>query len=582
MQKQILQFAVSANDGFDAVLKNQTEKDGVSVYTFELLWKGDEVDDKTEFSINWSASMVDTMYFWSPCARFERKIGAEWCGYNNAMISRNAPVYCYHNGQSTNHTTIAISECAKLTYFKGGVSEYTGELNFSLRIPVKQYTNLSSATISIRIDEREIPMHKALDDVRLWWENDCGMTPAFVPADAKEPVYSFWYSYHRSINEKEVEEECARAKKLGFNVCIVDDGWQCSDKQFGYRYCGDWRPVDDKFPHMKEHVEAVHKLGMKYILWYSVPFIGIESNNYEKYKDKLLKNIYGGNVGLFDPRYKEVRDFLVELYKKAIVEWDLDGLKLDFVDCWVDEAGNAPYDPKMDIPALTDAVDTFMITVMKELKAIKPDILLEFRQSYIGPNMRKYGNMFRVGDCPYDYISNRVGVFDLRMLMGESAVHSDMLMWNENEKPENAALQIISVLFAVLQYSAKLENMTEDTFKMSKFWLDFMNEHKELLLESPLCAYDPHLLYSWAMSERDDECMVAVYSIDKCVKPADKDTIYIANGCMGERVLLELCGTYDATVKNCYGDVVAQSTVSANGITSINVPVGGLVVLKRS
>ena len=229
-----------------------------------------------------------------------------------------------------------------------------------------------------------------------------------------------------------------------------------------------------------------------------------------------------------------------------------------------------------------DAVDHFMTSLMSELRKIDPDILIEFRQAYTGPNMRKYGNMFRVGDCPYDHASNRLGVFDLRMLMGQSAVHSDMLMWNEEESPENSALQIIDVLFGVLQYSAKLENMTPQMKKMSQFWLGFIKEHKDLLLNSPWRAYDPHQNYTWAMSHNESECAVAVYSIDKCVKPADKDTIYLANGCMGERILLELCGRYGATVKNCYGDVVAQSTVEANGIVSINVPMGGLVTLKKA
>ena len=37
---------------------------------------------------------------------------------------------------------------------------------------------------------------------------------------------------------------------------------------------------------------------------------------------------------------------------------------------------------------------------MTRLTKIKTDVLIEFRQSYIGPLMRKYGNLFRAGDCP--------------------------------------------------------------------------------------------------------------------------------------------------------------------------------------
>ena len=108
----------------------------------------------------------------------------------------------------------------------------------------------------------------------------------------------------------------------------------------------------------------------------------------------------------------------------------------------------------MDIQSLQDAVDIFMTSVINTLREIKPDILIEFRQNYIGPNMRKFGNMFRVGDCPCDYIENRMCLLDLRALMGNSAVHSDMLMWHKDESAEYDALQIIGIIFGVMQYSA--------------------------------------------------------------------------------------------------------------------------------
>ena len=53
--------------------------------------------------------------------------------------------------------------------------------------------------------------------------------------------------------------------------------------------------------------------------------------------------------------------------------------------------------------------------------------MIEFRQSYIGPAIRKYGNIFRAGDCPADILSNRIHTIDLRLTSGSTAVHSDML-----------------------------------------------------------------------------------------------------------------------------------------------------------
>lgn len=60
-------------------------------------------------------------------------------------------------------------------------------------------------------------------------------------------------------------------------------------------------------------------MDMAVMLWYSVPFMGERSQNYHKFRDKML------HEGVLDPRYKEVREFLTDTYKRAVADWDLDG-----------------------------------------------------------------------------------------------------------------------------------------------------------------------------------------------------------------------------------------------------------------
>ncbi len=198
-----------------------------------------------------------------------------------------------------------------------------------------------------------------------------------------------------------------------------------------------------------------------------------------------------------------------------------------------------------------------------------------------GKRKGRCDSLDRLGDCPNDYNSNRLGVLDLRMHLGDSAVHSDMLMWHKDETPEMAAIQIIGVLFGVLQYSSKLEGMSDDVKKMSRFWLDFVKKHKALLLDVPVTPYEPELLYTWAKTVKDDECAIAVYSIDKCVKPDDVNTVYIANGTTSERVVVDITGKYNVRVYNCMGDVVSDEARELESVNAINVPVGGLAVLER-
>lgn len=107
----------------------------------------------------------------------------------------------------------------------------------------------------------------------------------------------------------------------------------------------------------------------------------------------------------------------------------------------------------------------------------------------------------------------------------------------------------------------------DDMKKMSKFWFNFMEDHKETLLNGKLIPYEAEKLYTWAKSDSDKECIVSVYEKDKAVKPTQKKTIYILNGCMGERVIVDILGEYEVNVYNCMG------------ISEIEVPVGGIVKL---
>ena len=148
----------------------------------------------------------------------------------------------------------------------------------------------------------------------------------------------------------------------------------------------------------------------------------------------------------------------------------------------------------MDYVKMEDAILRLMTDVMQALRAIKPDILIEFRQSYIGPAMRTFGNMFRVADCPYDPLTNRVGVVDLRLMSGDTAVHSDMLMWHADEPVEVAARQLLNVLFGVPQISVRLDKVSEEHRRMLAFWTAFFAEHRALLA-APMEVESPELLY---------------------------------------------------------------------------------------
>lgn len=574
-------FTVHMAEGQTCAVKEINEKDGVTKTVFRFGWTKENADRDDAFTVRWQADVPGAMYKWDACCRLNRDLSPHWDDRFRSMLSSNAPVTCFFDGTDTNRYLWALSECGKLIELKNGLHDQTGSLSIHFSFGPRQFTGRYETEITLYTDTRPIPMRKAVEGVASWWAEDCGMTPLRAPEDASDPLYSFWYSYHQNVTAADVEAECRRAKALGFSLCIVDDGWQTEDCGGGYPYCGDWLPAPGKIPDMAAHVGRVHGIGMKYILWYSVPLIGYRSAHYERFQDMLLRDEPGLCAAVLDPRYRETRDFLIQTFRNALTEWDLDGFKLDFIDSWREDASNAPYNARMDIPALQDAVDACMRELVQTLTRIKPDVLLEFRQSYVGPHMKRFGNLFRVSDCAGDYLKNRAAILDLRMLMGDGAVHSDMLMMAPFEDPRLNALQIISCMFGVMQFSGRLEKLDENTLKMSRFWLSFLKKHKTLLQSKNLTAYEAHLLYTWAKTAENDACAVGVYAVDKVVRPDAAAAIYIANGCMGERVFVELSGTYRVTVFDCFGESRGSFEKTFAGVQQLAIPIGGLIEMRK-
>ena len=387
-------FRIKCADGMSYNICSIKSENNVSFFEFNFKWTEENSKKNDCFEIEWFVPMIGILYNWSTRTAISHQIEPEWCGYARSMLASNAPALILFDGKSQAKYTWAIDECEKLIYFKDGVLEENGCIQNNIKLHVQQYTNIFETTITLRIDENILPIADAASKIADWWANDLGMTPAHIPSYSYEPAYSFWYSYHQNVTAENVEAECRRAKELGFDVCIIDDGWQTTDSNRGYAYCGDWEIAKPKFPDMAKHVENVHKLGMKYLIWYSVPFMGYKSKHFDEFKDMIMVMHDHFKAGILDPRYKKVRDFLINIYKDAVIKYNYDGLKLDFIDQWCEQDEMAPYNPKMDIPVLQDAVSVFLNDVMRELfpdnHLIYNDYYGYFKPGYSGKRSTTY------------------------------------------------------------------------------------------------------------------------------------------------------------------------------------------------
>jgi alpha-galactosidase len=540
-----------------------------------------------QFSLKWAMPSHGVTGKWLPGARLDKVVPPDWLpSPSSSMLAAGAPVTALYGGDDGNVLTVAVSDALNTIKIGAGIREEDGLVYTEVRFFTEPHQPVTEYVAALRIDRRPIRYWTALREVSDWWAGQPGYSPTEVPALARQPVYSTWYNYHQSLDPAVLLEELKVAKQMGFESIIVDDGWQTLDNSRGYAFTGDWLP--ERIPEMRGFVEAAHKLGVKTLLWYSVPFMGKNAKALPHFRDKTLRFFEEQGVYVLDPRFPEVREYLIGLYTKALRDWNLDGFKLDFMDNFTADE-NTVFDAAggRDYASVNEATDRLMTDILSELKKIKPDVLIEFRQPYIGPLMRKYGNMFRVGDCPNSYVMNRVGTADLRLLSGNTAVHSDMIMWHPSEPVELAALQMTNILFSVPQVSVRLREIPREHFEMVRFYTSYWNANRSVLLDGDFQARSPAANYPLLIGTSPKKTIIGLYAdqvvrLDRnIVRPA----LDVVNGKNSEQVVLstdENIGMHHYVVRNALGYATKQGSVELHrGVTAFSVPISGILALEK-
>ncbi len=552
-------------------IKNQTltKVKGGEVCEYLLKIEFDGEASPKKYSLIWEEDQIDMIGFWSSKASLQHNITPDWwMRKEESRTASGMPLMALYSKQNFNRELIALSDTANPTKLQAGVVEENGKIRFRIDFFDAICPKMSEYSVTIRIDKRNIPVSEAIMSTKEWWGGE-----AYVPNEATLPMYSCWYSFHQHTIPSEILEECKIAKELGMDTVIVDDGWQTDDNSRGYAFCGDWKISKTKIPDMQKFVDDVHALGMKFLIWFSVPFVGFESENYERFKGKYLYN--SKEKSILDIRFKDVREFLVNTYVDYVKKYGWDGLKLDFIDSFrLTEESPTNYED-MDTVSVEVALDMLLDEVTTKLKKINPEILIEFRQSYVGPIVAKYGNLFRVTDCPNDAISNRVHSLNLRLTSGKTAVHSDMLMWSKNDTNESVMYQLLAIMFCVPQISVRFNNISSDHKKILANYLDFWRSHRDTLLNGKLTVCDIDANYSMAKSEKDGESVAVLYqNVPVCV---ENETECIFNSTGNDYIYLELKSDRECELFDIFGKKYAEISLT-KGVSKI--PLNNCCMLK--
>lgn len=561
----------------------QTKREAeLAEYAFRLKFQNETIPEPVE--ISWKIPAINVKGMWRPTSDFSKHIVPDWELENHeSRISIDAPVISLFGNNDDNVVCFSCSNAVNRIELAAKYREEDNHFYCSIILFTECKYPIKDFEIDIRIDSRNIHFSRALMDTSKWWETYSDLKPIEVPSIAKQPLYSTWYQFHQDLDKERLLKECCLAKEIGFKSIILDDGWQTNDNNRGYDYTGDWQP--DRFPDFKNIITEIQSLGMKVGIWYSVPFCGKKSEAYQRFKGKFLTENHRW-APVFDPRYPEVREYLIGVYATAVRDWRLDGLKLDFIDDFKSYPETSfEQDENRDYRSINRAVERLLGDVITEVKKINPEIFIEFRQKYTGPAIRKFGNMLRAFDCPGDYTMNRVRITDIKMLAGNTAVHADMVKWNFNEAVEDAALHYISALFGVPQISIMLHQAPKSHLRMVEFYTQYWNANSKLFTTGKFYPISPMTNYPVLMSEKGSKIIIGVFE-DFIVKLDKKYAkIDILNAKLTTSLVIQLgihFGKYECKIYSGEGTLVKQSVLEfTKGISALEAPKSGMVQLKQ-
>jgi alpha-galactosidase len=536
-------------------------------------------------AVRWSMPSVDMSGMWTPDAGLGRTIQPDFVNARlRSTLTAHAPVLTLYGRNEQNRLTVAVSDALNPVTLTARVREEDVRVYNVVELFTERHAPLRQYSAEIRLDTRPLPFSVVLAGVAQWWAGQPGYAPSPAPAAAAEPLDSTWYSYHQNVPDAVMLKEARAAARRGFKVMIVDDGWQTNDSSRGYAFAGDWKP--ERLRNMRAFTNTLHAMDMKGMLWFSVPFVGDHSEAFRRFRGKTLRRWDDQSTNVLDPRYPEVRAYLVETFRAAVADWGWDGLKLDFIDSFSsDDKTVLEARDGRDYASVYAAVDRLMTDVTTTLRAAKPDVLIEFRQAYTGPLIRKYGNMLRASDAPNSSVLNRQRIVDLRLLAGATPVHADPIVWNSAEPTPVAALQLLDTLFAVPQVSMRLDELKPEHEAMLRHYLSYWRANRVTLLSGTFAPEGAGNGYPLVRAASPRKQIIAVYG-DRLVR-VDRSTpgIDVVNATSLRRVVLDVAadlGSYRLSVTNEQGRVMLRSEERlSKGLHAIDVPPAGIISLVR-
>ena len=160
------------------------------------------------------------------------------------------------------------------------------------------------------------------------------IVPQYWQFRERPVLYNDWEGCMFDFNRAKLLDLAGRAKKLGCELFVLDDGWfgKRNDDKAGL---GDYAVNRKKLPGgLKALADRINDLGMEFGLWFEPEAVNPDSDLYRVHPDWALVDdlppVYGRNELLLDLTKPEVRDYIVNNVSAVLdsanityVKWDM-------------------------------------------------------------------------------------------------------------------------------------------------------------------------------------------------------------------------------------------------------------------
>lgn len=427
-------------------------------------------------------------------------------------------------------------------------------------------SNLQDYQAEVLVDFRNIHFSKAIYDASSWFLAD-EFKHAVAVDTTIVPVFSTWYPMQRNIPLENITRELDSLKTFPFKSILVDDGLQTLvrmkiDTAYVYE--------EGSYKTMSLFKQKCAEMNLPVYMWYSIPFMGGNPLILKKFEGKYIRYRAPRQMYVLDPRYAEVRNYLVSIYANFLTEWQFEGFWFDFLKGFYPKEGAVPeQDHGRDFVSIQLAVDTLFADLTARLKKLHPGFFMGQKFQVAGPDLVSYQN-FLTGFVGVDNAKIvREKMVNNRILYGKYTPFMEVVAINPREKPEEIARKLQAVLFGNPYVSFYISTLPAESKETIRFWLNYWKKNYRTIFEGIFEPMQVARFYPVIKAENEQKTIYMLYEDYTINVPASlTGTFEVINSKATPEVNFQMAKSgvqYTYELFNCRGVSVEKGVLKSKG-----------------